>query len=890
MKPLFLFFLLLNVLVVYAQFDTYLLPNEIKNLKTDSSGTVYVVNNQAVCKYEGKTRIGSCVYTHKKINDALVRSENEYYIAIDNTLLIFKNQQKTDEIVLDEMVTALAYDANNILIGTLGAGFYSFNHENQNLTQIEGEDFINDILVHNEKIYVLNDDGFEVYNSNLKIVESIDMPNDIPKQIEILQDGRMVILTNNSKLIFLNDAMSIDNTYQTKAFEIKEISTYKNLLFAIDDKHLKQWSGSDFNLIESGNFDHLLQIKNIVFTSHKKSINQHNLLSRVYYFDKTFSIYADANKFWLGREGKISLYHKGKIEKEIRFPEAYNNIYVSSLVRHNNKIYAGTMGRGILIFNAESGKFIGTFQENYTLPSEQNIIQLHQDDNLLWIGYLNSLKAFDIETKTLVHDFTEVLKNNYLYRFYIKDADDFFLCTSDSGLLHVVDGTAKSYLERNSIYSLANTSSGVVFSAEDNGIYKLNDSLTKLSDEYFFRSNSVYNLLDVEDNLILVNDFGLDILNPKINEIAYLSYDNLNEAHLNAYAVGNSKVLLGFESGVVELDKTVLEDTYNSKVNLEKPLLFDKSVKTEAKKFDHDKNTWTFSYNTTNYSTSIEQYYKYRLVPIEKDWVSTTQEKVTYYNLPPGDYSFEVSSGGHRNFKPIKIKNYHFSISKPIWQNLWFWVVLFCISGFLIVVFIRYREKEIKKKEALKNIQLEYEYQRLKDQINPHFLFNSFNSIVGIVEESPKKAAKVLERLSSLFRTILKHEKSEVVSVSKELDFTTQYFKIHQLRFQNLIQLDLEDIADAENKFVIPFSLQLLVENAIKHNIINTKHKLHIRISEEEDYIVVSNNINQKTNHKNSLGLGLSNLVKRHEMKLNRRPVIINNKHLYIVKIPYLND
>lgn len=890
MKPLFLFFLLLNVLVVYAQFDTYQLPDEIKNLKTDSSGTVYVVNNQSVCKYESKTLIESCVYTDEKINQALIRSENEYYLSTDNTLLIYKNQQKTDKIVVDEVITALAQDANNIIIGTLGAGFYSFNLENQNLSQIEEEDFINDILVHKEKIYVLNDNGFKVYNRDFKIVESIDMPKDIPKQIEIFQDGRMVILTNDSKLIFLNDAMSIDKTYQTKAFEIKEISTYKNLLFAIDDKHLKQWTGEDFNLIESGNFDHLLQIKNIVFTSYKKSISQHNLLSRVYDFDKTFSIYADAEKFWLGREGKISLYHKGKIEKEMKFPEAYKNIYVSSLVRHNNKIYAGTMGRGVLIFNAESGKFTGTFQENNTLPSEQNIIQLYQDDNLLWIGYLNSLKAFDIETKTLVHDFTEVLKDNYLYRFHIKDADDFFLCTSDSGLIHVVDGTAKSYLEGNSIYSLANTSSGVVFSAEDNGIYKLNDSLTKLSDRYFFRSNSVYNLLDVEDNLLFVNDFGVDILNPKTNEIAYLSYDNLNEAHLNAYAVGASKVLLGFESGVVELDKTFLEDAYNSKVYLEEPLLFDTPLKQNDQIFDYDQNTWTFSYKTTNYSSSIEQYYKYRLVPIEKNWVSTTQEKITYYNLPPGDYSFEVSSGGHRNFIPTKTEDYHFSISKPIWQNLWFWIVILCITGFLIVIFIRYREREIKKKEALKNIQLEYEYQRLKDQINPHFLFNSFNSIIGIVEESPKKAAKVLEKLSSLFRTILKYEKSEVVSLSKELDFTTQYFEIHQLRFQNLIQLDLEDIADADNKFVIPFSLQLLVENAIKHNIINTKHKLHIRISEEEDYIVVSNNINLKANHKNSLGLGLNNLMKRHDMKLNRRPVIIENKNVYTVKIPYLND
>jgi ligand-binding sensor domain-containing protein len=890
MKPLLFFCLIFNVLLLNAQTKTYQFTEDIKDLKADESGLVYIISNQSVCKYQKENLFESCIYTDKNISEVLIVSENEIYVAIDNAILTYLNQEKTNEVFVDEVITALAYDGKSLIIGTLGAGIFKYNPDSKDLLQVEDDDFINDIIVHDKQIYVLNDDGLKVYDLEFNLQSSINLPDDIPKQVEVLQNANLVILTDLSKLIFIGDAMLINHTYQNEDFKIKEISTHKDMLFAIDDKELKEWKGTEFENIETGDFDHLQQIKNLIFTSHKKSFRSYNLLSKVYNIDKTFSIYADADQFWLGREGKISLFQQGKIERDILFPETYKNIYVSSLVKHEGKIYAGTMGRGILIFEAETGNFLGNFHENSASLIEQNVIQISQEGKLLWIGYLNAIKAYDIETRKMVYDFTDILENNYLYRFHINSADDFYLCTSDSGLLHVLNGKAESYLEDNSIYSLAETSKGVIFSAEDNGIYAINDSLQKLSDQFFFRSNSVYNLLSVEGNLLFVNDFGIDMLIQETREIAYLSFNNLNEAHLNAHAVGDSKVLLGYESGIVEFEKDLLEDAYQTKVNLVPPLLFDTPVKTDVTNFDYDENTWTFSFNTINYSSQTDQYYKYRLLPIETEWVSTTQQEITYYNLPPGEFTFEVSSGGHRNFKPQRAEQYRFNILKPVWQSLIFWMVLVCLTGLLIFAFIKYREKQIKKKEELKNIQLEYEYQRLKDQINPHFLFNSFNSIIGIVEEDPKKASIVLEKLSSLFRTILQNETAEVVPLSRELEFTKQYFEIHQLRFQNLISLDIKDITDPKNKFVIPFSLQLLVENAIKHNIINSKHHLHIQITEEQGYIVVSNKINLKKNNKNSLGLGLENLIKRHEMKLKSKPLIIEKDNIYIVKIPYLND
>jgi len=203
---------------------------------------------------------------------------------------------------------------------------------------------------------------------------------------------------------------------------------------------------------------------------------------------------------------------------------------------------------------------------------------------------------------------------------------------------------------------------------------------------------------------------------------------------------------------------------------------------------------------------------------------------------------------------------------------------------------VKYRENQIQKKEELKGIQLQFEYQRLKDQINPHFLFNSFNSLIGIVEDNPKQAAQVLEKLSSLYRTILKHEKTKVISLFEELELTKQYFEIHKIRFQDLIHLEIPEIEDSQTKFVIPFSLQLLIENALKHNVINSKSKLVISITDEKGFLKVSNNLNKKNKKSTSLGLGLENLMKRHEMILNLKPIIEKDQNYFTVKIPYIHE
>ena len=168
------------------------------------------------------------------------------------------------------------------------------------------------------------------------------------------------------------------------------------------------------------------------------------------------------------------------------------------------------------------------------------------------------------------------------------------------------------------------------------------------------------------------------------------------------------------------------------------------------------------------------------------------------------------------------------------------WLMFFTIAFFYILW-----NKSVKKELKLTEENLKYRYQNLKTQINPHFLFNSLNTLSEIVYEDVKKADKYIQHLSGIYRYILENEEIDLVPLNKEIEFVKQYFNLQKVRDNNKISLDI-DFKDADKFKVVPVSLQILVENAIKHNSRSEKIPLKIRIERSNENIIVSNNIQKK--------------------------------------------
>jgi LytS/YehU family sensor histidine kinase len=208
------------------------------------------------------------------------------------------------------------------------------------------------------------------------------------------------------------------------------------------------------------------------------------------------------------------------------------------------------------------------------------------------------------------------------------------------------------------------------------------------------------------------------------------------------------------------------------------------------------------------------------------------------------------------------------------------------LAGAIVWFYIYVREKQLNREALLKREKVESQFEALKSQINPHFLFNSFNTLITIIEENPKVAVEYVEHLSDFYRSIMVYRERDFISVSEEMELVNSFDFLLKKRYEDGFQL-IEKVHGMNGK-VMPLSLQMLVENAVKHNVISASKPLIVEIFAENGHIVVRNNIQRKIKPEASTHFGLQSLINRYKL-LGERPVIVeDNAAYFIVKIPVL--
>jgi len=178
-------------------------------------------------------------------------------------------------------------------------------------------------------------------------------------------------------------------------------------------------------------------------------------------------------------------------------------------------------------------------------------------------------------------------------------------------------------------------------------------------------------------------------------------------------------------------------------------------------------------------------------------------------------------------------------------------------------------------------------YESLKNQINPHFLFNSFNALTNLVYEDQDKAAKFIKQLSDVYRYVLDTREKEVVSLAEELRFIQSYLYLQQIRFGGNLRVNL-NLNGSEGK-VAPLALQLLLENAIKHNVISVDDPLTIDVFEKDGFICVENNLQKKNRiTESSSGLGLANIKSRYKFLTDKEIFISDAGGKFSIRLPII--
>ena len=193
------------------------------------------------------------------------------------------------------------------------------------------------------------------------------------------------------------------------------------------------------------------------------------------------------------------------------------------------------------------------------------------------------------------------------------------------------------------------------------------------------------------------------------------------------------------------------------------------------------------------------------------------------------------------------------------------------------------------KNEELQRKNTQAQLEVLRNQVNPHFLFNSLNTLVSVIPEDSDTAVKFTENLASVYRYILEMKDKEIISIEDELKCIDAYRYLLSIRFGNHIQFDFQNLNNLEKKYIIPLSIQMLIENAIKHNIISQSKPLTIVIKIDSNQLVVSNNLQLKTQNVKSTGVGLKNIKQRYQILANKTIEIEKSEAQFSVRLPVLN-
>lgn len=222
-----------------------------------------------------------------------------------------------------------------------------------------------------------------------------------------------------------------------------------------------------------------------------------------------------------------------------------------------------------------------------------------------------------------------------------------------------------------------------------------------------------------------------------------------------------------------------------------------------------------------------------------------------------------------------------------------FYVTVFLITITASVFFHAfYFYKELQKKRVTEQKIIagtaSAQFDALKNQLDPHFLFNSLNVLTSLIDENPDAAQQFTTSLSKVYRYVLEQKNKELVTVDEELKFAKTYVSLLKMRFEDSIVFEIPEKANNPEAKVVPLSLQLLLENAVKHNIVNASKPLHIKIYEKGSNLVVENILQPKEVLKKSSGVGLSNIKQRYNLLTNREVLINKKGSLFVVEIPML--
>lgn len=618
-----------------------------------------------------------------------------------------------------------------------------------------------------------------------------------------------------------------------------------------------------------------------------KPLNQQFLLYRNSAFDpfslsdnNVYKIFEDSKKnIWIGTlEGGLNKFDPVSTTFEIYNIDNCKGLSSNSIrcIFENSKgeYWIGTGDRGLFRFYPDERRFVAVNGKKGKTISSNYIRHIFEDkQGNIWLSTLNGLNFYDIQADTFAsYVFDKENSNNNSFYEVLPDRDPsrFFVATFGSGLL-VFDTKARKFIENyqhNSINPNSLSNNNILCINELNrdtlligtfggglNIYnRKNKTFSAITQREGLANDAIYGILvDKKKNIWMSTNKGLSRYNLYTGKIK--NYDQINQVQSLEFNEGafckasNGVFYFGGINGInvfqpewIKENKIVPQVHISGVKVFENELPFLQMLNKENKlKLRYNQNFISFDFEAISLVDVENTMYAFKLDGIDEDWVITKNRNFAKYtNIPPGEYTFQVKAANEDGYWNNAGASITIIITPPFWKTWWFIsFAVFSIAG-LTLLFFNYRTKIIKRSYQLK--MSEVELKALRSQMNPHFIFNSINSIqYYILNKNPQTAYSYLSKFSALMRMILQNSRINFISIEDEIESLRLYLELENIRLDNELQyvFDIDKEVKVATTYIPSMVLQPYVENSIIHGLLNKdgEKKVSIRIKQLEKHL-----------------------------------------------------
>ncbi len=555
-------------------------------------------------------------------------------------------------------------------------------------------------------------------------------------------------------------------------------------------------------------------------------------------------------------------------------------------------IWFGTFDQGIFRMEAENGKAIHINDKKDLM--KQSVLSITGKRSTIWLATLSGAVKLELGDDALqlncgmqIDYFNSKtgLNNNFIYQVLLDRNGRIWFAQDGKGITMMDKAGFHHFGEKDSIkaktfFSITeDRNGGLWFASTDNGLYRYKTDEKKNDKFYNYNlSNGLPSMhitglcADNIGNVIIVCMEGIAMFN--LDKESFNWYQKAEgietvDADLNTTSLSiDGVVWIGARTQFIEINTSLDKFRKTPFLTFERATAFlDPIDLNNYANIPGSKNHLAFSYQGIWFSNQSEVNFQYKMEGLNREWINTRDRTATFPDMKPGRYTFRLRCSRTNDFTHSNEINYSFVILNPVYRQWWFITFsLIALIG-LIWLFLKIRDQRVNFVQRLEKEKMASQFETLKNQVNPHFLFNSFNTLANIIDDDKTKAIEYIEKLTDFFRQILVHREKDLIKLEEELEIINDYVFLQQQRFETALKINISVTKEQSQSLLIPpLALQILVENVIKHNSMTTQHPLIIELYFENEFFIVKNNLQPKLNKERSTGTGLQNITRRMQM------------------------